>query len=95
VKQQPKQFEAIVQAAVSAAPSQVRKIVFDMGRAHPTKYAALALAAYEAAPRAGGEILQTIGLAIPALNPLIEQATTQLGKFGTFSEILTGPIPWF
>lgn len=88
VTRQPKQFDAIIMAAVAAAPSQVRKIVFDVAKAEPTQYASLALAAYQAAPRAGKDILEALGLALPALSPLIAQATTQLGKSGSFSEII-------
>jgi hypothetical protein len=64
----------IANAAVAAAPSQAGKIVAALIKEFPKEYSLIAVAASEAAPSFGREILKAVADNVPALQPAIQGA---------------------
>jgi len=71
---QHKRIDQITRAAVSAAPSEVTRIVAAMIKTFPRDYGIIAVAAAEGAPSAGREILAVVAERIPALQTYIQNA---------------------
>lgn len=70
-----KQIGQIVKAATLAAQSQAGKIVAAVCEKFPTQYNLVAMAAYEAAPKAGKEILAAEVASVPTLKSAFGSAT--------------------
>jgi hypothetical protein len=71
---QHKLIDRITKAVVAAAPAEAAKIVAALIKAFPKDYALIAVAATEAAPSAGREILAVVGDDFPALKTGIQAA---------------------
>jgi hypothetical protein len=78
----PKRIEQITKAAVAAAPSQAGKIVAALIKKFPKDYGLVAIAAADAAPSAGRDILSAVAGFIPALQTGIQGATAKLPANG-------------
>lgn len=78
-KIQPVDTLATLKAAVKAAPGQAEAIVEAFAREFPEIYPTAAVLAAEQLPDRSQAILQTIGRAVPALNPFVEQTLASQG----------------
>jgi len=74
---QHQRIDLIAKAAVAAAPSEAAKIVAALIKEFPRDYGVIAIAAGEAAPSAGREILAVVADYVPALQSFIQGATAK------------------
>jgi hypothetical protein len=74
------QMSAIAKAAAAGAPSQAGKIVTAMIKEFPGKVIVLADAVSAGAPSASKDILASVSVAIPALQPSIQKVMANFGS---------------
>jgi len=75
---QHKKIELITKAVVMAAPAQAAKVVAALIKEFPRDYAVVAVAANEAAPNSGRDILAVVSDSVPAVQSSLRSALANL-----------------
>lgn len=86
---QPKQIGIITKAAVSGAPTRAGSIVAALCKQFPAKYNLIALAADEAAPLAGKEILNAVAANVPFVSLFIESTIGAAGSQLSVAKVIS------